>query len=421
MPGTVDATKIPAENLGASYTHNFGPKTVMNVLFGFTSTTFFDAPTFTDQDLISKGFFKGFPVDPRTLVPGVSVPGYFSLSMRNRKLGPQQGWQYHADLSHNVGKHDLKFGGEVVAQPWTNTQITDLLTFSNRTTADLNNLGTTGNTLASFMTGLMDQTQLNIADFSLTSHLWAFYAQDSWKVTDKLTVNFGLRWDAAPAPTFYRDFPATWDFHTGKFLVGAPKPGACAGVGHAPCLVDPNNAYNNQWVVFTGSTKLRSDELALPGPRLGMAYRLTPKTVLRGSFGIFYDLMAGVNQQAQNGNINNASWPGFKGATPNSNATTVTATADAPFGTANIAAALPAPTPAAVVANFFDPRFKDPYSEQWNFEVQQEFAHGISLTAGYVGSHSVRLSVSGDYNTALTPGPGAIAPRALWPNAPVTI
>ena len=146
-----------------------------------------------------------------------------------------------------------------------------------------------------------------------------------------------------------------------------------------------------------------------------------PKTVLRGSFGIFYDLMAGVNQQAQNGNINNASWPGFKGATPTSNATTVTATADGPFGTANIATALPAATPAAVVANFFDPRFQSPYSEQWNVEVQQEFAHGISLTAGYVGSHSVRLSVSGDYNTALTPGPGAIAPRALWPNAPVTI
>jgi len=419
LPGTVDATNIPAENLGASYTHNFGPKTVMNVLFGFTSTTYFDAPTFTNQDLISKGFFKGFPVDPRTFVPGVSIPGYFSLSMRNRKLGPQQGWQYHADLAHNTGRHDLKFGAEIVAQPWTNTQITDLLTFSNRPTADLNNLGTTGNTLASFMMGLMDQTQLNIADFSLTSHLWAFYVQDSWKVTDRLTVNFGLRWDAAPAPTFYRDFPSTWDFHTGKFIVGAPKPAACADINKTPCLPDPNNPYVNQWVVFTGSTKLRADELRLPGPRVGVAYRLGSQTVLRGLFGIFYDLMAGVNQQAQNGNINNANWPGFRGATPNSNANTVTATADAPFGTTNIF--LPATTPAAVTANFFDPRFQSPYSEQWNVEVQREFAHGISLNVGYVGSHSVRLSVSGDYNTALTPGPGAVAPRALWPNAPVTI
>jgi hypothetical protein len=419
LPGTVDAKKIPAENIGASYTHNFTSNTVMSVLLGFTSTTFFDAPTFTSQDLISKGFFKGFPVDPRTLVPGVTIPGYFSLSMRNRTLGPQQGWQYHTDFSHNHGRHNLKFGAELVTQPWTNTQITDALIFSSRPTADLNNLGGTGNTLASFMMGLMDQTQLNIADFSLTSHLWAFYAQDSWKVTDKLTVNFGLRWDAAPAPTFWRDFPSTWDFSSGKFIVGAPKPPACSAINKTPCLPDPNNAYVNQWVVFTGSTKLRSDELRLPGPRLGMAYRLGAHTVLRGSFGIFYDLMAGVNQQAQNGNINNANWPGFKGATPNSNATLVTATADAPFGTTNIF--LPATTPAAVTANFFDPHFRSPYSEQWNLEVQREFTHGISLSVGYVGSHSLRLSVSGDYNTALTPGPGAIAPRALWPNAPVTI
>src|SRR5581483_10552284 len=157
LPGTVNVTRIPAKNLGASYTHTFGANTVLNALFGFSSTTYNDAPTFAPPDLFAQGFFKGFPDDPRTREPGVTVPGFFGLSMRNRKLGPQIGWQYHGDLSHTHGRHNFKFGGELVREPWSNSQITDLLTFSNRPTADLNNLGVTGSALASFMMGLMDQ------------------------------------------------------------------------------------------------------------------------------------------------------------------------------------------------------------------------------------------------------------------------
>ena len=413
LPGTVDVTRIPAKNLGASYIHNFGPNTVFTALFGLSDTTFFDAPTFTKQDLIKEGYFKGFPVDSRALVTGVAVPGFFSLSMRNRKLGPQIGRQYHADLAHTAGRHNFKFGGEIIRQPWSNAQITDLLSFSNRPTADLNNLGSTGSALASFMMGVMDQSQLVLSSFTLESQMWSFYAQDSWKVTNKLTVNYGLRFDYNRAPAYSTSFPATWDFHTGKFIVGARQFPACTQSA-PPCLPDPNNPYLSQYVVFTGSSKLRSDE-AHQGPRLGLAYRLGERTVLRGSYGIFYDLMAGVNQQAQNGN---ATWPVAGGGILSFNSTFVTATADAPFG----GSSFPAPaTPATISSNFYDPHFQNPYSQQWNVEVQRELAHNISLNVGYVGSHTLRTAVSGDYNTALTPGPGPVTPRALWPNAPVTI
>jgi len=54
-------------------------------------------------------------------------------------------------------------------------------------------------------------------------------------------------------------------------------------------------------------------------------------------------------------------------------------------------------------------------------EVQKELPGSAQLTVGYVGSHSVRLAVGGDYNTALTPGPGPTQPRALWPNDPVSL
>lgn len=417
LQGTAITGNIPAKNLGAGYTHTVGPATVVSGLFGFTSTSFFDVPVLTKRNLIADGFFKGFPDDPRAPTPGVTLPGYFGLSQRNRQLGPQRGWQGRADLAHNVGRHSLKFGGEFVRQPWTNIQITEGLSFNTRQTADLNSLGNTGSVPASFVMGLMESTELSKADFTVESQIGNFFVQDSWRVTDKLTVNLGLRWDIFRAPDFSRGFASTWDFNTGKFLIGINKPPACTATQGPPCLPDPNSDFTNRYLTFTGSSKLRSDQLRLPGPRIGLAYRLRPKTVVRGSYGIFYDLMAGVNQQAQNGNINNANWPGFIGLTTNPNNNFVDATADLPFGTSNVSR--PTPTPSGR-AFYYDPRFSNPYSQQWNLEIQHELAANLSLSLAYVGSHSLRLAVAGDYNTALTPGPGPVAPRQLFPYAPVT-
>ena len=161
---------------------------------------------------------------------------------------------------------------------------------------------------------------------------------------------------------------------------------------------------------------MRKDDYKMFGPRLGFAYRVRPNVVVRGSYGIFYDLIAGVSQQAQNGL---AVWPVRYGGIVNfvANQTMVQYTADNPFGGA---ASTIAPTPANATSVLFDPNFQSPYSEQWNFEVQTELGANSVLKIGYVGSHSLRLSVSGDYNTALAPGPGPVQPRELWPQAPIT-
>jgi len=54
------------------------------------------------------------------------------------------------------------------------------------------------------------------------------------------------------------------------------------------------------------------------------------------------------------------------------------------------------------------------------FRNPTELAANLALSAAYVGSHNLRLAIGGDYNTAVAPGPGPIAPRQLWPYAPVT-
>jgi len=417
LKGSRITTVIPAKNLGVGYTRTFGPSTVLTALFGFSSTTFSDAPVFTNKNLIGDGFFKGFANDPRALTPGVTIPGYFALSMRNRVLGPQRGFQEHADLAHNAGRHSFKFGGEVVRQPWTNTQITETLTFNTRQTGDLNSLGNTGNALASYLMGLMDTPELSQADFTLESQTINFYAQDSWKLTNTLTLNFGLRWDSSRAPDFSRDFASTWDFNSGKFLVGLNKPPACSQTPKPPCLPDPNSDFIQRHVVFTGTSKLMKDRWALLGPRFGFAWQAAPRTVVRGSFGLFYDLVAGTTQRAQNMSINNANWPGSAGRSVVSNNTLVTATADAAFGDVN--PLIPTATPSNQ-APYSDPNIKNVYSEQWNFEVQRELMANLAMSIAYVGSHNLRIAIGGDYNTAVAPGPGPIAPRQLWPYAPVT-
>jgi hypothetical protein len=417
LKGARITNDIPAKNLGIGYTHTFGANTVVTALFGYTSTTFFDAPKHTDRNLIAEGFFKGFLNDPRALTPGIEIPGYFSLGMRNRQLGPQRGFQQRADLSHNFGRHTLKFGGEIVRQPWTNKQLTETLSFNTRQTADLNSLGNTGNALASFLMGLMESATLNQHDYTLESQPLNFYVQDSWKATNALTLNFGLRWDIFRAPDFSRNFASTWDFNTGQFLVGTTKPPACGEMAAPPCLPDPNLEYIQRWVVFTGSSKHIQDQWALLGPRFGFAWQARPRTVIRGSFGVFYDLIAGMTQRAQNGSGGNANWPGTAGRTVVVNSTTVEATADAPFGSAN--PLVPTPTPTSP-ASYYDPRVKNVYSQQWNFEIQRELMANVALSAAYVGSHNLRIAIGGDYNTALLPGPGPVAARQPWPHAPIT-
>jgi hypothetical protein len=75
----------------------------------------------------------------------------------------------------------------------------------------------------------------------------------------------------------------------------------------------------------------------------------------------------------------------------------------------------PAPTPFNLVQWFMDPYAQNPYSMQWNFGIQHQFSEANLVSLNYVGSGTRRLNVGGYYNVALTPGPGDVQPRALFP------
>jgi hypothetical protein len=136
---------------------------------------------------------------------------------------------------------------------------------------------------------------------------------------------------------------------------------------------------------------------------------------IRAGFGIFYDNWAAVTQTAQN---YEGDWPDIGQQIaqnlnqPSSKSATPTIQGQNPF---SIGGAFPGPTPFNQVQWMMDPYAKNPYSMQWNFGVAKQLNNSTTVSVDYVGSGSRRLDVGGDYNTALTPGPGDPQARALYP------
>ncbi len=195
------------------------------------------------------------------------------------------------------GKHSFSFGAQLqwlqynVLQDRTGTTPLSL-TLSNKETegfkpASVTALGNTGWDYASFMLGAMDggtytEYALNSQETGTRFHPFAVFANDDYRLTNKLTINAGLRWDYLPPfheaeNRFSFMNPNLTNPYTGT--AGALQFAGSAGVGSTPL-----SAYNNNW-----------------GPRLGLAYSLNSKTVIRASAGMYYALGGGTG-----GNTNGA-------------------------------------------------------------------------------------------------------------------
>jgi hypothetical protein len=137
---------------------------------------------------------------------------------------------------------------------------------------------------------------------------------------------------------------------------------------------------------------------------VGVAWRVTEKTVIRGGYGVVYDPLMGIEQDWKG---ISGSWPGTGSLFGFSQINQVDQPAtpiEQTFG--KVGYALPGPSPWSQTNWFFDPKRKDPRSQQWNIEIQRQMSTNLAVSIGYVGSYSDRLEVTGLWNTAQTAGPG---------------
>jgi hypothetical protein len=342
---------------------------------------------------------------PQSLLSTLPSPVYFGRWNFNgySSLGRGQGinitnsYNLSANVTKIQGPHTMKFGIDLRRTHFIQQNSGDILSFTGQTswTQRLWNQGepNAGDGYASFLIGGIGGS----SNFPLYPFFrqWYFapYFQDDWKVTRRLTVNLGLRWDFNPAPD------EKYNRINRGFNPGAPSPLAqqipaamlamypnlrnlsgglqFAGVGGNPRIVGENDLNNWQ-------------------PRIGAAYQLTSKLVARGGYGL-YNL---------NPNNNFLETVGFSTSTPLVNSlddgrTLLPNLLGNPYPNGinvPIGSSRGALTFAGQNFNWFNPGMKTPYVHQFSFGFQQQLTQGSTIEVSYVGSRTIGANTERDFN-----------------------
>jgi len=254
----------------AGWNHTFGPSMLNELRFGYNK-----ANSKAEQDPFGQGGLPlaGVPVDPRVTggLAGINFStGGYRLGSPDflPKYQLTQQFQFTDAVTWFTGSNQWKFGVDVMAPlkntfldvPATRGSVTFRPTF-------------TGTVLGDFLLGYVADAQLsNVAEVRQELWEYSFYVQDDWKPTNALTVNAGLRYDFM-TPALEADNRMS-NFNGVDGLVQA-KDGSLADRG----LVRPDR--NNF------------------APRVGVAYTATPSTVLRGGYGVFYNVYDRIGSEDQ--------------------------------------------------------------------------------------------------------------------------
>jgi hypothetical protein len=296
--------------------------------------------------------------------PSISIngpDGGFSAYDLQRQIGPRIRSNSIAPftdtLSWQRGAHFLKFGADVDRRGVTFEQARaprGAFTFD----------GTyTGSALADFMLGYVRNANINPTHTSTDLHnLWqAYYVNDDWKVTQRLTLNLGVRYD------YFQPYKQSDDkfvniYQNGFQIAGLVKP-ADSPYGRGLIAPDRNNF----------------------GPRIGFAWRPSRfgESVVRGGYGIYYTP-----------EISNAIFAMAEGAQATSGANIIGNITGAPNVFFNNPFASAQSSNALNFAVSVDQNLRDSYIQQWNLNVQHKLPGNVVLDVGYVGSKGTRLIVT---------------------------
>ena len=421
-------------NLAVDYTHLFSSSMLAEFHFGRTSlnidqgSQFANAgPSFGTQ-LFNQNFAGGFRGGV-SMIPEIVIAGYIGNTNPSGHGAAQVDdthvsdiWEYGGDFTKTIGRHTFKAGANFASNNANALYLNSNVQFTAANTANPNpalNTSPGGNALASFLLGDPNNAgRRNVIETEHGGYVDGFYAMDQWKVTSKLNVNFGLRYDLTLMPTYgdnknANNFVGDMDFRNGTYILARNAP-SCAQTNAAPCI--PGGVLPAHVVVTPlGGTALFHTDYNDIQPRIGIAYQLFPNTVLRGGYGRFFDNWAAITQTAQN---YEGTWPSLDqlGASNLNPVTagTPTVKAEDPLNQ-GAGAPVTTGTPFTQSTWFADPYLKRPYADQWNFGVQQQVTSSAVLTANYVGSVGRRLDIGGAYNVAMAAGGNANCP-ASTPN-----
>jgi len=396
------------QNASAGYTWTISSTSILEARLGWSHIVAGKEPPLVGGPSLQSLFgIQGLPTTP-DLTGGFNtqtVTGFTALGRQtsNPQFQNPTSWDPKINFSKTMGRHSLKTGWEYLN---IHTEILDVNplygqdvysgNFSKPTCAQLGQA--TGCTIAS------DSTSYNLADFifglpsqinqgsdtvvNLRQYVHAFYVQDDWHVSPKLTVNAGLRWEFA-TPLYERDNNYS---NFNPLTLSMQK--ASGGSLLNRSLVNPD--YGDF------------------GPRIGFAYSINSKTVVRGGYGISYTFfnrvgsaLEGINAPQALFGVINQSFPNG-GPVPSTFLTTLNSFTT---GIANPAAFNPVNSNVV----YIPPDSKWPMIQNRFLAIQREITKNTLVEIAYNGNHSTRLPILADYNQANPNLPSATCNFSVTP------
>ena len=381
--------------------HTFSPRLVNEILAGYTRLR----ATLQQQENAKSAFsFENTPTSIPALFPTVVIVGYTgefgngAISDRNFSL--EDSWDFRDSVSYFRGQHEFKAGFETIrAHFWNTVNLNAFFEYADGLPASL---GFTGVGFADFLTGvpLLGVTFQGTGKASMVERsIYAGYLQDNWRISPKLTVNAGLRYE----------FPQRWhDSDTqlnrlgtldtspasqaagGRFLLGGsanfyvPGAGVVEGSG-APAvrgaIVDPS------WRDFQ--------------PRAGLAWRpfASSRTALRAGAGVYFT-------------VQDANSLAFEMLSPpfSYEYALVNLPPAVPMGQPlHDSQFWPASAPSGIAQEGDDPRNRDPRTYEWTASIERQVGNGWLLSAEYLGNHGVKQPYTLLINDPGAPTAGQLA------------
>ena len=381
------------------YTHVFSPSFLAEFRAGYsridnTGVNFNQGSDFMNQigiPGIDNYGYQWQAVAVFAITGEAQVGGSGNIPFVKATNNKQASW--HFNWIHD--KHNIKFGYDLFRRGMNTVQMGDPsgeFSFTGQYTQNPASAAGTGSAMADTLLGLDSSAALSVWQETGTRR-WesGMYIQDDYRVTNKLTLNLGLRYELTTPWTEIHNRLANF----------------------VPAL---DNVYAVNTPQIPQDTMYNTNYLDLE-PRLGLAYQLTSKTLIRAGYGVFYDF---TSESVNSLGNNNAPFAGNLAITNNVSAVGMGLYGTGTTGVTPLSQGF---LPYQQIGNFqtlgssvtFFPR-NDPDTMimQRNVSIQQQVTSDTVLTVAYVGTDGEHLTIYPNINQPV-PGPGAAAGRRLYP------
>ncbi|MBT9330114.1 TonB-dependent receptor [Paracidobacterium acidisoli] len=418
LTGDVSNT-ASAQGVVAGWTHIFGQHMINDARFGWTRLNWITAPVDGNQNINQSVGISGVPLQ------GGLAGGLATIQFTNSNLSGFGGGYSEQDLNGTyqgadtltwtTGRHTIKLGGmyrwvfllSSASSFAPNGQFNFDGHYTAHYTDGVADPGT-GNPYADFLLDLPQVAQISaIHTNDYQRRAYSLFGEDSYKLSPKLTVNFGLRWDYVTP---------VWEAHNHGTALN-PVTHVLNIPGYTGSFPTATQAQINKGILILNTHSNRYFGVQPDhhdfGPRFGFSYLMTSNTVFRAGYGLYF----GPEQLGPFGQPSAGfSTPFLLEDTftvPDSNPATVnTVTMDSGFPSY----ALTNPGDPTLYA--MAPGFRTPYFQQWNATLQRQVTKDSSLDVSYMGSKTTAMYVTNDWNIPAPSVDGAVpyADRQPFPS-----